>query len=85
MNKGEVDGYRERVDIRLEELTVMSAKQSSDTHYIKSSVDDIKSLIKDQNSRIRTNEKSIAKIHGVGALLSVFYAGFIAWLFKLKG
>ena len=44
MNKAQVDNWRNGVESRLEELTVMSAKQNSDIHYIKESVDEIKEL-----------------------------------------
>ena len=54
MNKKEVDNYREGVQNRLEELTLMNAKQSSDMHYVKESLDEVKVLIKEQNGRGRT-------------------------------
>ena len=56
MNKKEVDNYREGVQNRLEELTLMNAKQSSDMHYVKESLDEVKVLIKEQNGRVRTLE-----------------------------
>jgi len=73
------------VESRLEELTVMSAKQNSDIHYIKESVDEIKELVKAQNGRVRTNESAIARIQGVGGIIAIVFSGFIGWLFKMKG
>ena len=37
MNKAQVDDWRSGVESRLEELTIMNAKQNSDIHYIKDS------------------------------------------------
>ena len=56
MNKKEVDNYREGVQSRLEELTLMNAKQSSDMHYVKESLDEVKVLIKEQIGRVRALE-----------------------------
>ena len=39
MNHKEVEDYRTGVQSRLEELTLMNAKQSSDMHYVKESLD----------------------------------------------
>ena len=46
MNKSEVDKYRTDIHSRLEELTVMGAKQNSDLFHIKESVDEVKVLVK---------------------------------------
>ena len=85
MNKAQVDDWRNGVESRLEELTVMNAKQNSDIHYIKDSVDEIKNLVKEQNGRVRVNESAIARIQGVGGIIAIAFSGFIGWLFKLKG
>ena len=53
MNKVEVEHWRVGVDSRLEELTVMGAKQNSELAHIKESVDEIKGLVKEQNGRVR--------------------------------
>ena len=53
MNHKEVESYRSGVQSRLEELTLMSAKQGSDIHHIKDSLDEVKVLIKEQNGRVR--------------------------------
>ena len=85
MNKAQVDNWRNGVESRLEELTVMNAKQNSDIHYIKESVDEIKDLVKAQNDRVRGNESAIARIQGVGGIIAIVFSGFIGWLFKIRG
>lgn len=85
MNRQEVDSYRERNEARLEELTIINAKQNSELSYIKASVDEIKQLVKEQNGRVRKNETNIAKMQGIGAVMSVIFSAFIGWLFKMKG
>jgi len=85
MNKAQVDDWRNGVESRLEELTVMNAKQNSDIHYIKDSVDEIKDLVKTQNGRVRANESAIAKMQGVGGVIAIVFSGFIGWLFKIRG
>ena len=45
MNKQAVDNYRELLQSRLEELTLMNAQQNSDIHYVKDTVDEIKILL----------------------------------------
>ena len=57
MNKVEVEHWRIGVDSRLEELTVMGAKQNSELAHIKESVEEIKSLVKEQNGRVRVLEQ----------------------------
>jgi len=84
MNKQAVDDYRDRMDTRLEELTLMNAQQNSDIHYVKDIVDDIKGLVKEQNGRVRKNETSIARIQGIGSIMSIVLASFIGWLFKIR-
>lgn len=79
-----VNDYRESVQARLEELTVMSAKQNSELSQIKESVDEIKTLVKEQNGRVRVLEKETSGIKAIGSVLSIVFAGFISWLFKMK-
>tara|TARA_Y100001951_G_C11228787_1_gene233349 strand:+ start:505 stop:759 length:255 start_codon:yes stop_codon:yes gene_type:complete len=81
MNKKEVDNYREGVQNRLEELTLMNAKQSSDMHYVKESLDEVKVLIKEQNGRVRTLEGTMSGIKAIGAMISVFFSSLFGYLF----
>ena len=81
-NDKKINQWRHDVDARLEEITIHSAKHSSDLHHIKDVVDEIKIMVKEQNGRVRKNENMISKMQGVGAVLGIVYAGFIGWLFK---
>ena len=45
MNRNQVDNWRTDTQARLEELTVMSAKQSGEITHIKQTVDEIKVLV----------------------------------------
>ncbi len=82
MNKGQIDAYREALQSRLEELTVMNAEQNSNITNIKETLGDIKILLKEQNGRVRKNENMLSAITAIGGVLSVVFSGFIAWLFK---
>ena len=82
MNKAGVDKYREALQSRLEELTVMNAEQNSNITNIKETLVDIKVLLKEQNGRVRKNENMLSAITAIGGVLSVVFSGFIAWLFK---
>ena len=81
MNKKEVDNYREGVQSRLEALTLMNAKQSSDMHYVKESLDEVKVLIKEQNGRVRALEGAMSGIKAIGAMISVFFSSLFGYLF----
>ena len=81
MNNKEVESYRAGVQSRLEEFTLMSAKQSSDIHHIKDSLDEVKVLIKEQNGRIRVLESSMSGVRAIGSMLSVIFSGLFGYLF----
>ena len=81
MNKKEVDNYRESVQSRLEELTLMNAKQSSDMHYVKESLDEVKVLLKEQNGRVRSVEGDVSAFKAIGAIISVMFSSLFAYLF----
>jgi|TARA_R100001463_G_scaffold20240_3_gene49374 Zn-dependent alcohol dehydrogenase len=82
MNKVDIEKWRLNVDSRLEELTVINAKQSSEVSHIKETTDEIKSLVKEQNGRVRVLESSVSKIQGVGSMFVVVFGSLISWLFK---
>ena len=84
MNKVEVEHWRVGVDSRLEELTVMGAKQNSESAHIKESVDEIKGLVKEQNGRVRVLEQQTSAIKAVGSAIAVIFSGFIGWLFNIR-
>ena len=77
-----VNDYRDRMDSRLEEITVMNAEQNSNISNIKETLSEIKELLKTQNGRVRKNENMLSAISAVGGVLSIVFTGFIAWLFK---
>jgi len=82
MNKSEVDKYRTDIHSRLEELTIMGAKQNSDLFHIKESVDEVKVLVKEQNGRVRVLESSVSRMQGIGSMVTVVFGSLIGWLFK---
>jgi hypothetical protein len=88
MNKKEVDIYRGVVkdtiklnQNRLEELTLINAKQSSDMHYVKESLDEVKVLLKEQNGRVRSVEGDVSAFKAIGAIISVMFSSLFAYLF----
>jgi len=81
MNHKEVEDYRAGVQSRLEELTLMNAKQSSDMHYVKESLDEVKTLIKEQNGRVRELEGGMSGIKAIGGMLSVVFSSLFGYLF----
>ena len=82
MNKVDIERWRLNVDSRLEELTIMNAKQSSQVTQIKETTDEIKTLVKEQNGRVRALESSVSRIQGVGSMFVVVFGSLISWLFK---
>ena len=82
MNKVDIERWRLNVDSRLEELTIMNAKQISEVTHIKETTDEIKSLVKEQNGRVRALESSVSRIQGVGSMFVVVFGSLISWLFK---
>ena len=82
MNKNQVDSWRTDTQARLEELTVMSAKQSGEISHIKETVDEIKTLVKEQNGRVRKLESSVSSIQSVGAFVALVFSSLIGWLYK---
>ena len=81
MNHKEVESYRSGIQSRLEELTLMSAKQGSDINHIKDSLDEVKVLIKEQNGRVRVLESSMSGVRAIGAMLSVIFSSLFCYLF----
>ena len=82
MNKVDIERWRLNVDSRLEELTIMNAQQSSQVTHIKETTDEIKTLVKEQNGRVRALESSVSRIQGVGSMFVVVFGSLISWLFK---
>jgi len=76
--------WRAGVNSRLEELTILGAKQNGELAHIKETTDEIKELVKEQNGRVRWLEQQTTAIKAVGSLLAVVFSGFIGWLFKIN-
>jgi hypothetical protein len=81
MNKTQVDDWRVNMQSRLEELTVLNAKQSSDISYVKESLDEVKTLIKEQNGRVRELEGGMSGVKAIGGMLSAVFSGLFGYLF----
>lgn len=81
MNKKEVDNYREGVQSRLEELSVLYAKHSQDMIYVKESLDDVKGMLREQNGRVRELESSVSGMKAIGAMLAATFSGLFGYFF----
>ena len=71
----DIDKYREHI---VTSLTVLKA----DVRNIKETLVDQRTLLREQNGRVRKNEKSIARIFGIGGTIMTVFSGIIAWLFN---
>ena len=45
---------------------------------------EIKSLLKEQNGRVRNNENAVARLNVIASLMITIIAGFVSWLFGFK-
>jgi len=84
MRQSKIDAWREGVESRLEELAIVNAKQSSELSHIKESVEEIKSMVKEQNGRVRTLEKQTSALQSIGSAITIALGGFIGWLFNAR-
>ena len=82
MNKVQIDKWRENVDARLEELTIMNAKQNSQLFHIDSTLQEIKNMVKEQNGRVRTLEQQTSAMKAIGSIVAIAYSAVITWLFN---
>jgi uncharacterized membrane protein len=71
----DIDKYREGI---VTSLTVLK----SDVGHSREKLIELTSLLREQNHRIRKNEKSIARIFGMGSVIMGTFSALIAWLFK---
>ena len=71
----DIDKYREHM---ITNLTVLK----NDVRHIKETMVDQRTLLREQNGRIRKNEKAISKIFGIGGTFATIFSGIIAWLFN---
>ena len=84
MNKARIDEWREIVEKRLEELSIVNAKQSSELTHIKESVDEIKSMVKEQNGRVRSLEQQTSAMKAIGSVVVTVFSGIIGWIFQTR-
>ena len=84
MNKARIDEWREIVEKRLEELSIVNAKQSGELTHIKESVDEIKSMVKEQNGRVRSLEQQTSAMKAIGSVVITVFSGIIGWIFQTR-
>ena len=73
--KKTINQHREEVLSKLSELNAYSKSMRDD-------ILEVKDMIKEQNGRVRKNEKAIAKIFGIGSAITAVFTGTITWLFN---
>ena len=74
-NDFDLEKYREHI---VTSLTILKA----DVRNTKETLIDLRTLLREQNGRVRKNEKSIARIFGIGSTIMGVFSGIIAWLFN---
>ena len=74
-NNFDLEEYRQHV---ITALTVLKV----DSRNVKDTLIELRSLLREQNGRIRKNEKAIARIFGIGSTVMAVFSGIIAWLFN---
>jgi hypothetical protein len=53
--------------------------------YIRKTVAKNESSLEKLNGRVRQNEQGLERLKGITSVVGVVFAGFVAWLFKMKG
>ena len=71
----DLDKYRQEMVISLEVL-------KHDVKHIKETLVDQRALLRQQNGRVRKNEKAIARIFGMGSVIFGAFSALITWLFN---
>ena len=70
-----INQHREEVLVALSELNAYSKSMRDD-------IIEVKDMLKDQNGRVRKNEKSISRIFGMGSVIMGVFGALIGWLFN---
>lgn len=65
-----------------EGMVTSLAVLKSDVRHIKETLVDQRSLLRQQNGRVRRNEKSISRIFGMGSVVFGAFSALITWLFN---
>ena len=73
----DIDKYREEM---VTSLTVLKA----DVRHIKETLVDQRTLLREQNGRVRNNENAVARLNVIASLMITIIAGFVTWLFGFK-
>ena len=74
-NNFDIDKYRAEV---ITSLTVLKV----DNRNMKQTLIELRSLLREQNGRVRKTESSISWIQGIMSVGFALFSGFIAWLFN---
>jgi len=74
-SKKTINQHREEVIQSLSELNAYSKTMRDD-------IVEVKDMLKEQNGRIRKNEKAISRIFGMGSAIMSIFGGLITWLFN---
>lgn len=65
-----------------QEMVTSLAVLKSDVRHIKETLVDQRTLLREQNGRVRKNEKSISRIFGMGSVIMGIFSALITWLFN---
>ena len=71
----DLNKYREQMVVSLEVL-------KHDVRHIKETLVDQRTLLREQNGRVRKNEKAISRIFGMGSIVMGVFSALIGWLFN---
>ena len=74
-NNFDIDKYRAEV---ITSLTVLKV----DNRNMKQTLIELRSLLREQNGRVRQNETAIGWMKGIMSVAFAVFSGFIAWLFN---
>jgi len=73
--KKTINQHREQVLSKLSELNAYSKSMRDD-------IVEVKDMLKEQNGRIRKNEKAVSRIFGMGSIVMGVFSALIGWLFN---
>ena len=71
----DLNKYREQMVVSLEVL-------KHDVRHIKETLVDQRTLLREQNGRIRKNETTLGWIKGIGTIFIATYSTLLAWFFN---
>ena len=74
-NKKTINQHREEVIQSLSELNAYSKTMRDD-------IIEVKEMLREQNGRVRKNEKAISRIFGMGSVIMGIFSALITWLFN---